>query len=93
MVAVTFGLCGQGSAAVADSAAAAVSAQAGSGGMAKVGEMIEKLKAENLVLQKELVAKKTAHARSLPDNVRLQRDMRNVAKQKEETAAKGCGAS
>lgn len=56
----------------ADAAAVAVLAQAGEDGMAKVEEMIEKLKAENLTLQGQLIAQKSAQAGALLDKVRLE---------------------
>lgn len=54
--------------------------------MAKIKELIEKLKVENLALQREVIAEEPVHARALLDNVRLQRDMRRVVKKKEENA-------
>lgn len=48
--------------------------------------MIERLKAENLPLHGQLVAEKSAHARALLNNVRLQWHMKKVVKEKEEPA-------
>lgn len=71
---------------MAEFAAVAASAQVGDDGMERVEEMIEKLKAENLALPGQLVAKKSAHARALLNNARLPRNMQRVMKEKVEAA-------
>lgn len=59
---------------VANAVAVAALEQVGSDMVAKVEEMMEKLKVENLSLHGELVAEKRAHARALMDNFCFQRD-------------------
>lgn len=44
------------------------------------------MKAKNLELHGQLIAEKLAHARALLDNVRLQRDMKKMVKEKEKAA-------
>lgn len=83
---MALGLGGQGSAAVADAVAVAVPAQAGDDGLVKVEGMTGKLEAKSLTLHEKLIAEKTAHALTLFDNIRLQRELKKVVKEKEETA-------
>lgn len=80
------GLSGPVARSVSDLATVVASAQAGGDGMAKVVEMIEKLKAKNLSLQGQLDAEKLALARALLHNVRQQRDMKKVMKERGEAA-------
>lgn len=70
----------------ADAAAVATLAQGVDDETARVEEIIEKLNTENLALHGQLVAKKLLHARTLSNNVRLQRDMKKVMKEKEQDA-------
>lgn len=83
---VVLGIEGQGYATVVDAVGVAAPAQANDDGMAEEEEMVEKLKAENLGFYGELIAKKTAHARALLNNVRLQKEMKKVMKEKKEVA-------
>lgn len=65
-VAVTAPSTGEGGpAAVADAVAVSATAQAGDEGMTKGEEMIERLRAEHLVMHGELIAEKTAHSCAL----------------------------
>lgn len=52
--------------------------------MAKVGDMIERLKAGNLSLHEKLVAEQTTHTHALMDNNYLQRNMMNAVAEKRE---------
>lgn len=81
------GLEGQESAAVADTVAVGARAHVGDDGMAVLKEMLKKLMAENLALQEELIAEKTAHACVLLDNVRLQQNKQMVVDEKKENYA------
>lgn len=60
--------------------------QAGDDAMERLEEMMKKLRTEDLALHSELVVKKTANARVLLENVRLQWDMKKVVTENEETA-------
>lgn len=63
--------------------AVAVRDQVGSDIMAKAEKMEEKSKAENLSLQGEFVADKTAHARAFMDDTILQWNRKKAVKEKE----------
>lgn len=52
--------------------------------LAKVEEIVDKLKSKNFSLHRELVAERAAHARVLMDNIRIQRDKKRVVVGKEE---------
>lgn len=77
---------GQEPATVADAAAVAALDQVGSNVMAKVEESMKKLMTENLSLYGELVEEKSAYARALLNNIRLQQHRKKAVEEKKEVA-------
>lgn len=72
--------------ATTDAAAVAASAQVGDDSMAKVEDITEKLKAENLALHGRLIAKKLVFVRRLLNNIYLKKDVKEMVEKKEGTA-------